>query len=199
MRLLYDVFSYIVGMKIKIKSFYKRRKFNAYAILGDGCIIEHGSNILNDGPQDNIIIGSNCNIICTLISVSGGKIFIGNNTTIRFNSVIGSIGNVRIGSHCIISNNVHIYDNNNHTMDAHIRWNMCESGFYGEPWSWRNSAHKDVVVEDNVWIGERSTILKGVHIGKGAIIGCDSVVVKDIPDYAIAVGNPARVVKNLKN
>ena len=52
-----------------------------------------------------------------------------------------------------------------------------------------------MVIEDNVWIGERSTILKGVHIGKGSIIGCDSVVTKNIPAYSIAVGNPAIVVK----
>lgn len=50
---------------------------------------------------------------------------------------------------------------------------------------------RDVVIDDNVWIGNRVIILPGVHIGEGAIIQAGSVVVKDIPKYAIAGGHPA--------
>lgn len=52
-----------------------------------------------------------------------------------------------------------------------------------------------VVIDDFVWIGGNSTILPGVHIGEGAVIGAGSVVTRDIPSYSIAVGNPARVIK----
>lgn len=52
-----------------------------------------------------------------------------------------------------------------------------------------------IYVEDEVWIGYGATILSGVRIGKGAVIGAKSVVTKDIPPYAIAVGNPAKVVR----
>lgn len=52
-----------------------------------------------------------------------------------------------------------------------------------------------IVVEDDVWIGMNTLILSGVRIGKGAIIGAGSVVSKDIPPYAIAVGNPCKVIK----
>lgn len=58
---------------------------------------------------------------------------------------------------------------------------------------------KDVVVDDYAWLGHRVTILPGVTIGKHAIIGAGAVVPKDIPPYAVAVGNPARVVKFRKN
>ena len=75
---------------------------------------------------------------------------------------------------------------------------MCEAGFYGDEWDWKYSDQKNVIIEDNVWIGERSTILKGVHIGKGSIIACDSVVTKDVPEYSVAAGNPAQTVKRLK-
>jgi len=52
-----------------------------------------------------------------------------------------------------------------------------------------------VVIEDDVWIGASVNINKGVTIGKGAVIGGGSVVTKDIPPYAVAVGNPAKVIK----
>ncbi len=54
---------------------------------------------------------------------------------------------------------------------------------------------KDVVIENNVWLGNRVTILPGVKIGEGAIIQAGSVVVRDIPKYAIAGGHPAEVFK----
>ena len=53
----------------------------------------------------------------------------------------------------------------------------------------------DTIIGNDVWIGQNVTIMPGVHIGDGAIIGTNSVVAKDIPPYAIAVGNPCRVVR----
>ena len=50
-------------------------------------------------------------------------------------------------------------------------------------------------IKNDVWIGANSVILKGVSIGNGAIVGAGAVVTKDVPDYAIVVGNPARVIK----
>lgn len=58
-----------------------------------------------------------------------------------------------------------------------------------------DNEYKDVIVEEDVWIGINVTLLSGTHIGRGAIIGACSVVTKEIPPYAVAVGNPARVIK----
>ena len=58
-----------------------------------------------------------------------------------------------------------------------------------------DNVYKDIVVEEDVWIGINVTLLSGAHIGRGAIIGACSVVTKEIPPYAIVVGNPAKVVK----
>lgn len=54
---------------------------------------------------------------------------------------------------------------------------------------------ESVVIDDDVWIGTRSIILPGVHIEKGAIIGAGAVVTKDVPEYAVVGGNPAKVIK----
>ena len=79
-----------------------------------------------------------------------------------------------------------------------MRVKLCESGFLSELWSWKYSEQAEVVIEDNVWIGERSTILKGVTIGRGSIVGCASVVTKSVPPYSVVAGNPAKVVKRLE-
>ena len=76
---------------------------------------------------------------------------------------------------------------------------------------WDTDAHKiiyedgresivkqEVIIGDNVWIGNGSIILKGVHIGDNVIIGAGSIVNKDIPSNCIAVGNPAKIVKKIK-
>ena len=54
----------------------------------------------------------------------------------------------------------------------------------------------DTVVGNDVWIGQNVTVLPGVHIGDGAIIGANSVVAGDIPPYTVAAGNPCRVIRN---
>lgn len=54
----------------------------------------------------------------------------------------------------------------------------------------------EVVIEDDVWIGDKVSILPGVHIGKGAVIGSNSVVTKDIPAYTVACGIPCKIIKH---
>ena len=74
----------------------------------------------------------------------------------------------------------------NHKMDDLTR-PMQQSGF---------GAVLPVTIGNDVWIGSRVTILPGVTIGDGCVIGAGAVVAKDIPPYSVAVGNPARVVKD---
>lgn len=54
-----------------------------------------------------------------------------------------------------------------------------------------------VIIGNNVWIGDKATILPGVTIGDGAVIAANAVVTKDVPAYCVAGGNPARIIKNL--
>lgn len=64
-----------------------------------------------------------------------------------------------------------------------------------EPKNIRVIFTKEILIKKNAWIGARVSILPGVTIGENAIVGTGSVVTKDIPDNAVAVGNPARVIK----
>lgn len=188
---------FISSLKNKIKIMYKTAIFNKNAKLGKNTIFGAQSNCINDGGD--IIIGNNCDIHAIISVKKNGVIKIGSFTTIRGNSVIGAVKQIEIGDYVIISNNVTIYDNNNHPISPVKRMEMCKSGFYSNLWDWKYSRFSSIKIEDNVWIGERAVILKGVTIGKGSVIGCNSVVTKSIPPYSIAVGNPAVVVKSLED
>ena len=179
------------------KKLKKRKRFDKNSIHPKSLSVGSSSNCTSENKQ-NIVIGENCEIMGSLYSQANGKITIGNYSEIRHSSFVGSVDEITIGNYVIISNNVKIYDNNHHPTSPAVRKQMCIDGFYGDAWNWTNSEHAPVIIEDNVWIGEYVTILKGVRIGEGSVIGCNSVVTKDVPPYSIAAGNPARVVKKLE-
>ena len=62
----------------------------------------------------------------------------------------------------------------------------------------RSGKCKPIIIEDNVWLGINSSVLKGVTIGKNSVIGAGSVVTKNIPANVIAAGNPCRVIKKIE-
>lgn len=93
-------------------------------------------------------------------------------------------GRVIIGDYVMMGRECFIYTYNHETSRTDIP--MQKQG---------GTAEKTVSIGNDVWIGSRVTILPGVTIGNGAIIGASSVVTKDVPPYAVACGNPAKVVK----
>lgn len=114
----------------------------------------------------------------------------GDNVEINDNVHIAARQSIKIGNNVLIASKVFITD--------------LSHGSYGKggvhdhpdhPPSQRALTSEPVTIEDNVWIGEFVSILPGVTIGKGSIIGSLSVVSKDVPKYSIAVGSPARVIK----
>lgn len=184
-------------MIIKFLKYLKAKKqFRKNSFFGVNFHFDYKSRCFSES-KNNIVIGNNSEVFGTLISQENGKISIGDHSTIRFDSIVGCVNAVSIGDNVIISNNVHIYDNNNHPTNPEVRKKMTDKGFYGEEWKWKNSVSKPIIICNNVWIGERATILKGVTIGEGSIIGCDSVVTKDVPPFSVAAGNPAVVLKQL--
>jgi len=109
------------------------------------------------------------------------EVVVGNDSGIGMNARIGvvTIGdNVMMGPDCVILSANHL------TSDLTIP--MSQQGMAG---------HQRVVIGNDVWIGQRVIILPGVKIGNGVIIGAGAIVTKDIPAFAIVVGNPGRIIK----
>ena len=100
-----------------------------------------------------------------------------------YGNLSGPYGKITIGRHVMMGRNCTIIAQNHRYLEEGF------DGFEG----------KDVIINDFAWIGDRVVMLPGVRIGKHAIIGAGAVVPKDIPEYAIAVGNPAVVKKYRKS
>lgn len=113
----------------------------------------------------------------------GINTYIGNHVFINFNFTLLDCAPVTIGNNVFIGPNVQIYTAH-HPLDSETR--NQHIGF-AEP----------ITISNNVWIGGGSIILPGATIGDGAVIGAGSVVTKDIPENAIAFGNPCKVRKKI--
>ena len=185
---------------LAFKTWWKGRQFHRYAQLGKKFSWRSTSSCSNvSGDPSRIQIGDYCEILGSLRVSCNGKIVIGAYSTIRAYTEIGAEQEITIGDHAIISNHVTIFDNNNHPTDPQARIQMCESGFSSPLWEWNQAESAPVHIGPNVWVGQYATILKGVTIGRGAVVATHAVVTKDVPPYTIVAGNPARVVKVLRN
>lgn len=114
----------------------------------------------------------------------GAIIKIGDNSRIH-GTCIHARRNIQIGKNCLIAANSQIFDCNGHD----LAFNNVEERINS------TGPAKEIIINDNVWIGINTIILPGVTIGRGSIIAAGSVVVKDIPPMCLAGGNPARVIK----
>ncbi len=139
---------------------------------------------------ENITTGIGCRIEAIPFYSKNTIIKFGRNIEINDYVHIAGISSVIIGDNALIASRVFISDIQH----------GCYSGIGVHdhpdvPPGDRSLSSKDVIIEDNVWIGESVFVLAGVKIGKGSIIGANSVVSKSIPQYVIAVGCPAVPIK----
>ncbi len=122
------------------------------------------------------------------------RVFVGKNTYGPLHVVnFGSNNcNIRIGAYCSLASSVKFLtggEHDYHTVSTYpFRNNILKKQL--------DTGNKgDIIVEDDVWIGENVLFLSGVHVGQGAVIAAGSIVVKDIPPYAVVGGNPAKLIK----
>lgn len=118
-----------------------------------------------------------------IVNSSGGSINIGARTLIGdFCNLYGQ-GGLRVGDDVMISAGCRLIPSE-HTFD------LPEIAVSGQP-----SISKGIVIGDGAWLGANVCVLDGVRVGSGAVIGAGAVVTRDVPDFAIAVGVPARVIR----
>jgi len=141
---------------------------------------------------DRIAIGSNVFIKkrCRFEAINTGKspgaihLRIGDNTTFQEGCQVSAARQVTIGRDVLVGANVLITDND-HIYDHPDKPAAAIRELYTAP----------VIIEDGCWLGFACVVLKGVTVGKRAVIGANAVVTHDIPPYCVAAGVPARVIK----
>jgi acetyltransferase-like isoleucine patch superfamily enzyme len=163
----------------------------------------------------NISIGSNSRVRwIRLFGCKPGKLRIGSNSIVNCRiDYDGHCGEIKVGNRCfigsshlvcrdkiiigddvIISWGVTIVDHNSHSLEwLHRQHDVTD--WINDRKDWGKVIVKSVQVKDKVWIGFGATILKGVILGEGAVIGACSVVTRDVPPYTVVAGNPARIIK----
>ena len=124
------------------------------------------------------------------------KVTVGNGTYGTINVIqfdLNSRGKLKIGAYCSIAPEVSFLVDGEHSYN-----NLTTYPFktrYMNNLEDVSESKGNIILEDDIWIGYRATILSGVHIGKGAIIAAGAIVVNDVPAYAIVGGVPATVIK----
>ena len=138
----------------------------------------------NDGITigDGVFIGRN-----TILNCKNGNIILEDNVNMGFNCQIFSASNVTIRKNGLIAAYCYLIGGTHTFSKLDVSPLEQERQSFG------------ITINDNIWLGSNVQILDGVTIGRDCIIGTSAVVNSDIPDYSIAVGIPAKVIKNRKD
>lgn len=157
--------------KLKIRS---RIKAGRGSIIGKRVTINADLTI-----EDDVYIDDKCYIMI-------GPVFIGRGTNFMYRSEI--VGPVSIGRYCAIARNS-VFQAQSHLMDRPSIQRRVYSNIFNN--SLPSIEKGGIKIGNDVWIGTRATILPGVSIGDGAIVGSGSILTKDVEPYSIVAGNPA--------
>ena len=169
-----------------------------YATAGPSTRLFETSNLV--GVPERLLIGDYCHIMGEILLLNAtARVTIGNYCSLGKDSRIWAQDSVTIGNHVLIAHMVDVHDNNSHSLDWRDRREDALNVFErGRALDTAKVPAAPVVIEDDVWIGAKSTIMKGVRIGRGAVVAASSVVTKDVPAFTLVAGNPARTVRELE-
>jgi len=195
----YKLFSQIIPGE-KIEGDWSDLSIPSNIVAGENSVIDSASvfrQFFSRLPI-GLVIGSNVTIRSTsLATEENAMIEIGDFTYI-YNASIACSSKISIGRYVFIAGGVNIVDSDFHPLTPAARLNdTIALSPVGNKKNRPEFESRPVMIEDEVWIGFNATILKGVHIGKGAVIQPGAVVVKDVSPGFVVAGNPAKPIKQI--
>lgn len=173
-----------------------------YIKIGDNSLIENMKfNCRSKEEKIYLTIGED-SVIDGTINLENAEMKIGNRVLINEGTTFYCTKGITIGNDVMISWGCTIVDSNMHSIISADRLKETknarkeiENHTMGQNVDRSVIKSSPILIKDKAWIGFNSIIMKGVTIGEGAIVGAGSVVSKNVPDYAVVVGNPAKIVK----
>jgi acetyltransferase-like isoleucine patch superfamily enzyme len=169
------------GIAKRMRLFITRWRYRRL-IIGDRTDVRRRF-VLRQSRQSQVTIGSRCVLDNDLTIESRGRLSIGDRTIFGHHCTIACNESLTIGEDCLIAEMVSLRDHD-HCFER-----------LDQPTRSQGAVCARVVIGNNVWLGAKVTVTKGVTIGDNAVIGAHAVVTRDIPANAIAVGIPARVIR----
>jgi acetyltransferase-like isoleucine patch superfamily enzyme len=181
--------SLIISVKQYLQAVVSRWQNFYYKLLGvrlNGYVwmrqVEIPRNFSDIAIEAAVALDRGATLLCSGEPTSQPKIYIGANTYINRNTFIDASLSIALGKDCAVGPSCYITDHD-HSIESDL------------PPLAQPLISKPTSIGDRVWLGANVTVLKGVTIGNDAVIGAGSVVTKDIPEGAIAVGVPAKVIR----
>ena len=186
-----SLLSYYVGRKYGLKLF-KNNSFRYSDFAESNIEADKEVVIYNTKLTGKIRIGKGTQIADSIIA---GKVEIGNYTSINgpHSFVIAKHKSIRIGNYTSIAHNVSILEYS-HNLQI-LSTSFVNKKITGCSSMEDTFSKGEINIGNDVWIGTGAVVLSGIKIGNGAVIGANSVLTKDVPDYAIVAGNPADIIK----
>lgn len=138
---------------------------------------------------DDVFVGAGCWLQVLTDSSRGETGFaieIGSGTSIAGTCVLSAVSRIRLGRNVLLARNVYIADHRHAFEDIGVP--VLDQGV---------TRIAQVDIGDGAWLGQNVVITPGVRVGRGAVVGANSVVRDDVPDFAVAIGAPARVIRQL--
>ncbi|MGM4912862.1 acyltransferase [Rhizobium sp. 768_B6_N1_8] len=165
-------------------------------------------DIRSGKTEGRVKIGSNSVLSCRVVLENAqGHVAIGNDTFIGGSMLICATA-IEVGNNVLISWGCTIVDHDSHSLDwrerskdvADWRAGLASGGLTqaAQLKNWDIVEKRPIVIRDKAWLGMNVTVLKGVTIGEGAVVAAGSVVTKDVPDWTLVAGNPARQIRELE-
>lgn len=165
--------------------------------IGDGTRLEKATLVAREPAGCSLTIGADSNVEAALAFEKGNaQIRIGSRTHVGSGTLLIAAKLIEIGDDVLVAFDALITDHNSHSLCFAERSSDVHEWIQGRK-DWSNVPMVPVKIGNKAWIGARAIILKGVTIGEGAVVGAGSVVTKNVPDWTIVAGNPARTIRQL--
>jgi acetyltransferase-like isoleucine patch superfamily enzyme len=166
------------------------------AIIGENSAVYARIERRENG-KGTIIVGRDCLIHGLLATERDSSIIrIANNVFINIATILDCVNSITIEDDVLIGYYCAVADSDNHSTSYSVRKDDLRKLRQGR-YEWDTAKTAPVLICKGAWIGSYAIILKGVRVGVGSVVGAGSVVTKDVPDWTIVAGNPARIVREI--